>query len=180
MLGWVSVAGLALVIGISLNADRSRGTLLMVAGMAVLAVLLYAYLIRPRVRVRGDYLELVNPWTLTRIPLARVGLVLIRSVTFVYVGEKRYVGVAIGRTTRDMAIPASMRGTRSSFFPRMGEPGIKTRDREAETTERQITELARGADPAGYELPVTRTVSTPHLTALVITVVTFVVLKFFL
>ncbi|HNM97071.1 MAG TPA: hypothetical protein PKK40_03925, partial [Marmoricola sp.] len=54
VLGWVSVAGLALVIGISLNADRSRGTLLMVAGMAVLAVLLYAYLIRPRVRVRGD------------------------------------------------------------------------------------------------------------------------------
>lgn|GEM_PF-6916881 len=167
VLGWVCIVGLAIAAAVSLKGDQSPGTLRFVACLLVLGVVMHAYLVRPRVRVVDDHLELVNPWTLTRIPLARVGLVLVRSATFVYVGEKRYVGVAVGRTTRDLAIPASMRGSRSSVFPgRREDNEPKQRDKQAETTERQITELAGGASPEGRDWPVTRVFAVPHLVVL--------------
>lgn len=170
------MVGLAVAAAVLLADDRSRVTWLIVVAMVALGVLVHAYLIRPRLCVTNGRLELVNPWTVTRIPLARIGLVLVHAVTYVYVGEDRYVGVAVGRTTRDLALPEGLRGSRSMLLPRAfnnGEP--KTRDKEAESTERQLSELARSASPEGLDWPVTRTVSWPRLAALGVVVAVWLI-----
>lgn len=77
----------------------------LVTGLALFALVCYAYLLRPRIRVVDDVLHLVNPFEDVRIPLHVVSRVTVRSATNVYVGSKRYVGVAVGRKLRQMASP---------------------------------------------------------------------------
>src|SRR6478736_4376931 len=70
----------------------------------VAGVLIYAFMLRPRIQVRGGAVRLVNPFHVIEIPLPLVRSVLVRSATYVFVGEhrKRYVGVAVGRDPRDL------------------------------------------------------------------------------
>ena len=73
-------------------------------GLVLAGVLIYAFMLRPRIQVRGGALRLVNPFHVVEIPLALVRTVMVRSATYVFVGERRkkYIGVAVGRDPRDL------------------------------------------------------------------------------
>ncbi len=73
-------------------------------GLVLAGVLIYAFMLRPRIQVRGGRVRLVNPFHVVEIPLPLVRSVLVRSATYVFVGERRkkYVGVAVGRDPRDL------------------------------------------------------------------------------
>jgi hypothetical protein len=72
-------------------------------GSALLIVVAYAFLLRPRIKVSDGVLLLVNPLEDVSMPLSIVDKVLVRSTTKVYVDEKKYSGVAVGRKVRHMA-----------------------------------------------------------------------------
>ena len=73
-------------------------------GLLLAGVLIYAFMLRPRIQVRGGALRLVNPFHVIEIPLPLVRSVLVRSATYIFVGDRRkkYVGVAVGRDPRDL------------------------------------------------------------------------------
>ncbi len=99
--GLVFVAGTIVVIG--WHGFTPLGIRFTV-GLALAGVLIYAFMLRPRIQVRGGALRLVNPFHEVEIPLALVRTVVVRSATYVFVGERRrrYVGVAVGRDPRDL------------------------------------------------------------------------------
>lgn len=74
-------------------------------GLVLFGLVAYAYMVRPRIRVRSGVLLLVNPLEDVEIPLPLVDRVTVRSATHVFVGKKRYVGVAVGRKVREMVRP---------------------------------------------------------------------------
>ena len=73
-------------------------------GLVLAGVLIYAFMLRPRIQVRGGAVRLVNPFHVVEIPLPLVRSVLVRSATYIFVGDRRkkYVGVAVGRDPRDL------------------------------------------------------------------------------
>lgn len=72
-------------------------------GSALLIVVSYAFLLRPRIKVTGGVLLLVNPLEDVSMPLSIVDRVLVRSTTKVYVDARSYSAVAVGRKVRHMA-----------------------------------------------------------------------------
>ncbi len=104
---WSGWCGLALVTGAIAAIGWHGFTPLGVrytVGLVLAGVLIYAFMLRPRIQVRGGALRLVNPFHVVEIPLALVRTVVVRSATYVFVGERRrkYIGVAVGRDPRDM------------------------------------------------------------------------------
>ena len=71
------------------------------AGLAFVAAS-WALLLRPRIRLHPRDLELRNAFSSFRIPYAAISGVSVRSYTVVRVGERRYVGLAVGRTRGSM------------------------------------------------------------------------------
>lgn len=72
-------------------------------GSALLLVVGYAFMLRPRIKVTDGVLLLVNPLENVSMPLTIVDKVVVRSTTRVYVDDKRYTAVAVGRKVRHMA-----------------------------------------------------------------------------
>ncbi|HET8605190.1 MAG TPA: hypothetical protein VFM09_14775 [Marmoricola sp.] len=110
--GWLGLAIVALVVVLTLVEDRSLVGLRVVLGALVCGMVLWCYLLRPRVVLDKDDLELRNAFSTVRIPWLRVGEVVVRTVTRVYVGEKTYVGTAVGHSARSL-IRASRRERRT-------------------------------------------------------------------
>ncbi len=73
-----------------------------VAGAALGAVLMWAALLRPKVGLTRDTLVLRGAYRTTRIPLAAVQHVAVRRMLVVFVGDRRYTGVALGRSRRTL------------------------------------------------------------------------------
>ena len=71
------------------------------AGLAFVAAS-WALLLRPRIRLHPRDLELRNAFSSFRIPYAAISGLSVRSYTVVQVGERRYVGLAVGRTRGSM------------------------------------------------------------------------------
>jgi hypothetical protein len=84
---------------------HTLGGLRLALGFALFGLFAYAFMVRPRIRVRSGVLFLVNPLEDVQIPLPLVDRVTVRSATHVFVGQKRYVGVAVGRKVREMVRP---------------------------------------------------------------------------
>ena len=116
---------------------------------ALFGVLTYAFMLRPRVRVTAGVLHLVNPFETTAIPLALVSRVSVRSATHVHVGEKRYIGVAVGRRTREMVRPrGEIAGTSSPFsfgLGRLVPNTASTTERVPDLLEEYVGTLAKDA-----------------------------------
>lgn len=72
-------------------------------GSALLVVVGYAFMLRPRIKVTDGVLLLVNPLEDITMPLSIVDKVLVRSTTKVYVDQRKYTAVAVGRKVRHMA-----------------------------------------------------------------------------
>src|SRR4029079_17790442 len=124
---------------------------------ALFGVLSYAFMLRPRVQVTAGALRLVNPFETTAVPLALVSRVSVRSATHVHVGQKRYIGVAVGRRTREMVRPrGEIAGTSSPFsfgLGRLVPNTASTTERVPDLLEEYVTTLAKDdarapADPA--------------------------------
>ena len=71
-------------------------------GGLAFAALAWTILLRPRVRLLADHVELRNGFSDFLIPYAAISEVAIRSFTAVQVGEKRYIGLAVGRPRTSM------------------------------------------------------------------------------
>lgn len=120
--GWAGLLIVAAVVVLTLLEDRSPAGIRVVLGALVCGLVLWCYLLRPRVVLDHDRLELRNAFSTTVIPWLRVGEVLVRTVTRVYVGEKVYVGTAVGHSARSM-----MRAARKERKTLVAEPYESTR-----------------------------------------------------
>jgi hypothetical protein len=101
--GWLAVAfGLAGMVWAGTSMHDVVGVRVGL-GSALLVVVAYAFMLRPRIKVSDGVLLLVNPLEDVSMPLSVVDRVLVRSTTKVYVGEKKYTAVAVGRKVRHMA-----------------------------------------------------------------------------
>ncbi len=116
---------------------------------ALFGVLTYAFMLRPRVQVTAGALHLVNPFETTAVPLALVSRVSVRSATHVHVGQKRYIGVAVGRRTREMVRPrGEIAGTSSPFsfgLGRLVPNTTSTTERVPDLLEEYVGTLAKDA-----------------------------------
>lgn len=101
-LGWVGI-GLAVVgIADAIFDDRSLGGVRFALGAAIFGLLVWCFMLRPRVVIGARDLELRNPFLTWYVPLASVRKVAVRAVTRVHTDERRFDGVAVGRPARSL------------------------------------------------------------------------------
>ncbi len=104
MTGVVGLGVCAVVVGLELADDLTVTSVRVAIGAAEAAVLLWAYLLRPRVILEagGAALVLRNPLSSWRIPLDSVRTVVVRTVTTVKTDDARYDAVAVGYPLRTL------------------------------------------------------------------------------
>lgn len=175
--GWLGLAIVAAVVALTLVEDRSVVGVRIVLGALICGLVLWCYLLRPRVILEADELQLRNAFSTRVIPWSRVGEVLVRTVTRIYVGEKVYVGMAVGHTARSM-----MRAARKERKTLVAEPHVSNRavDQPLPTLiEDAIRDRARQAQElAGLEADrgrITRRWAVPELVALAVLLIVFAV-----
>ncbi|MCW2782422.1 MAG: hypothetical protein JWR35_2871 [Marmoricola sp.] len=99
------VLGLVLVsvIGVSvLIDDHGIGGVRTALLMALAGVLIWAFLLRPRIMIKPPAVVLRNAFIDQTIPLDQVEQIVIRAFTVLRVNGKRYVGVAVGHPVRKL------------------------------------------------------------------------------
>ena len=154
----VAAGGMLWVLGTMHTVEGVR----LAIAFALFGVLTYAFMLRPRVRVTAGVLQLVNPLETTSIPLGLVSRLSVRSATHVHVGQKHYIGVAVGRKTREMVRPrGEIAGTASPFsfgLARLAPNTASTTERVPDLLEEYVGTLAKDARraPADPTLAVRR------------------------
>ncbi len=149
--GWVGVVLAAVVVTLVAINERSEDGLRTGLAVALVGVVVWCYLLRPRIKVRPPILLLRNAFADWEIPLASVEEVTVRTVTGVYTAERRYDGIAVGRTVR--SILRSQAGG--------------TGDETADLMTAQIMRAAASARERGEETgPARRTPAYPELVVL--------------
>jgi hypothetical protein len=100
--GWLGV-GLATVVLVAVLLDdhTSRGTRVAFLA-AVCGLLVWCFMLRPRLIIGSTEVELRNPFASWHVPLASVRRVAVRAVTRVHTDDRRYDGVAVGRPVRSL------------------------------------------------------------------------------
>ena len=186
--GWTGVILAAVALGSVLFGDRTLGGVRFALAAAIFGLLVYCFMLRPRLVIRRADLELRNPFASWHVPLAGVRKVVVRAVTRVYTDEHRYDGVAVGRPVRSMMRGKQTRQT-SVGVPGFGASRIAEdpaasklpkgqldADMVADFVVEQIlaaADRARDADePVGTP---TRTWAWPELVALAVLVAALVV-----
>lgn len=100
--GWFGIV-LGLVVLVVALTDRSFGDTPVLVSASLLGIaLVWTLLLRPRIVLRRDAMVLRNGFVDHVVPWGLVDGVTVRSVTHVHVGERRYVGTAVGRSTLRM------------------------------------------------------------------------------
>lgn len=100
--GWLGVV-LAGGVVVSVLLDDRTATGARVAFLAaVCGLLVWCFMLRPRLVIGAREVELRNPFMSWHVPLASVRRVAVRAVTRVYTDERRYDGVAVGRPVRSL------------------------------------------------------------------------------
>jgi hypothetical protein len=165
VMGTVAV-GLSLAVMLYALFDGEGGFEAPVAwGAAFAAIVSYAALLRPAVRVERDELVLRNMIDTHHIPLAAVDEVAVRQVLAVKVDERRYVSPAIGHSFMRTVRPRTERSGDRSFTYQ-----DYVRDR--------LLDLADGARRrlAGAEAPAARRAwAVPEIAGLTLTLLGLVV-----
>jgi hypothetical protein len=117
--GWLGV-GLAAVVVISVLLDDHSTTGVRVAFLAaVCGLLVWCFMLRPRLMIGSTEVELRNAFMSWHVPLASVRRVAVRAVTRVHTDERRYDGVAVGRPVRSL-MRARPQRQRSIGVPGLG------------------------------------------------------------
>lgn len=101
-LGWTGVVLATVGLVTALVGDHTRGGTRFALAAAIFGLLVYCFMLRPRVVIRRTELELRNPFGSWHVPLAGIRSVVVRAVTRVYTDDRRYDGVAVGRPVRSM------------------------------------------------------------------------------
>jgi hypothetical protein len=175
LVGWVSLAAaVALLVVVPLSEPNMVGV--RVDLVIVLVVLLvWMALLRPRATAYADRLVLHNMASDTQLPLAAIDTVLVRTTLNVWMDEKRYVCVGIGRSTRKLVNqrgrgPLTLFGVgnneRRYGFGESADVGASVD--YATFVEERIATLARAARKAsdGPLPPVRRAPAVPELIGL--------------
>lgn len=100
--GWLGLGVAAVIVLATLIGGLPAGW---VGIAAVLAWLAWAAMLRPRIGLSGSRLLLRGLISTTSIPLGRIRKVAVQQVFAVWVGDKRYVSAAAGRTRRQILRP---------------------------------------------------------------------------
>lgn len=162
VLGVTGLVVAAMVVVLVLIGERSTLGLRTALLAALVGVLTWMVLLRPRVRVYDATLVLRNLAGDVHIPLARVDDVTVRHTLNVWVDEDRYSCPGIGRSTRSMIRSAG--GGPAGLSGPAASAGNQDYVTFVETT---IEELARSArrDARAEPPPVSRRWAVPELAA---------------
>ncbi|TIC84281.1 hypothetical protein [Nocardioides sp. GY 10127] len=179
--------GLAICVLLVLLAVLDAGVTPEVAAVAALiGVLAWATMLKPRLRIEGPTLVLVNAFDTVRVPLAGIRSALVQQVLIVVVGERKVVSPAVGRSWRQAARkPRRSRELAMSTVPGEGLPGDQ-KVAYADFVEQRIADrareeqAARGVTPRtaeqdALESEVERTPAWLEIGLLVVAVVVLVV-----
>ncbi|MCW2756918.1 MAG: hypothetical protein JWO46_664 [Nocardioidaceae bacterium] len=118
--GWAGLVVAVVLVIVVFRESPTQSGVRVLCGALLFAVLTFAFMLRPRVRTRDDDLVLVNPFEDIVVPVSAMTSLQVRSATFVYVGKKRYVGVAVGRKVRSMVTPRAETGGATGFGVGLG------------------------------------------------------------
>jgi hypothetical protein len=116
--GWTGLVLAAAALVVVLVDDRSVGSLRFAMLVAIFGLLVWCYMLRPRVVIGTAELELRNAFSSWHVPLADVRKVAVRAVTRVHTDDRRFDGVAVGRPAR------SLRPGRPARRQAVGLPGL--------------------------------------------------------
>lgn len=187
------VAGLVVCAGFvvgALHDGVDLGSVRVALGALVAAVLVWAYLLRPRIVIEegGRTLLLRNPLVDTRVPLAAVKVVGVRTLTTIKTEDARYDAVAVGHSVRRLVRGERNRtGMMDAFFnarmPTVPEPkgAIEHAPRITDMavqdamTEQVLAAADRARSRGLPAEPVERHRAVPELVALGVLTVAFVV-----
>jgi hypothetical protein len=101
----VGVLGLGVALVLLVLAVVERAPAWTIGLLATIAMLTWAAVLRPRVRIVGDALELRNMFITQAVPLAAIEEVAVRRVLVVRARDRRFVSPAIGRSLRQTLRP---------------------------------------------------------------------------
>jgi hypothetical protein len=124
--GWIGLVGgigLGVVVVVS---DHDLVGVRWALALAALGVVLWAYLLRPRIILdhASSTLVLRNPLTTWRIPLATVRMVGVKTVTTVKTDDARYDAVAVGYPLRKVLRASRPGAGPSPRRERIDEQGV--------------------------------------------------------
>jgi hypothetical protein len=111
IIGSIGIVAAASVAVVAVLTDHTVTGLRTALGAALVAVVVWMVLLRPRVTAYADTLVLRNMASDFHIPLAAVDAVSVRQMLTVSVGSERYTCAGIGRSTR--SVLRATRGGRS-------------------------------------------------------------------
>jgi hypothetical protein len=150
--GWVGLATAAVVVVVTVVTEPNLLGVRVVLGTALVALLVWVVLLRPRAAAYPETLVLQNQLTDLHLPLARIDAVVVRQMLNVWIGEERYVCPGIGRSTRNLLKtrsrgPMAVLGIEQTDDRMgMGQIGeIGTTGDYANFVETRIADLARSA-----------------------------------
>lgn len=171
--GWAGVV-VAVVTAVLLAVqERSAGSVGVSALLLAAGVLLWCFLLRPRVLVGEERLVLRNALSEWDLPLAQVEGVVVRQTTAVATPERTYQGIGVGRPLRKV-IKADRRDAAGADVP---EAGTETPHGDVpDLLVQQV--LARAEDARARQLPaseVRRTWAVPEIGVMGALVLVFLV-----
>lgn len=103
--GWVGVTLSVAAVVTALVSDPSRNGVRFALAAGIFGLLIWCFMLRPRVVIGPRALELRNAFSSWHVPLVEVRRVSVRAITRVYTEERRFDGVAVGRPVRAMIRP---------------------------------------------------------------------------
>jgi hypothetical protein len=163
MIGYLAVAAALVVVVLAAATEHSLFGLRAGLVAAIVAVVAWMTLLRPRVAAYVDTLLLRNMASDTYLPLASVENVLVRHQLNVWLGDQRFTCAGIGRSSRSM-LRAERRG-----------PDDSAGSDYVTFVETSIDDLARAArrDLRGDPPPIRTRPAIPELAALTVLVLAF-------
>jgi hypothetical protein len=175
--GLVVIAAAAVAVAVS---EKNLAGLRAVLVLGIVAVLVWAILLRQRATAYRDTLVLHHILSDTTLPLARIDTVVVRHTLNVFIGDARYVCAGIGRTTRQMT-GGRRQGAMAVIGLRQADDHVgatqasRIGEGNAYSTfvETRIEDLARSArrDLPGEPPPVRRSLAVPEVSALAVLLV---------
>ncbi|MBO9523783.1 MAG: hypothetical protein J7518_19795 [Nocardioidaceae bacterium] len=185
--GIVGLVVCAVVVGLAIADGLTSTSVRFILGAGASAVLIWAYLLRPRIILEqgGRTLLLRNPFVDRRVPLAAVKVVGVRTVTTVRTDEAAYDCVAVGHSVRKVVRGSGPGGGLGGrWFGGAGTvggppPAHRPRLNEMSTQDAMTEQVLYAADQArlhGHATePVERRLALPELVLLVVFLVALVV-----
>lgn len=141
VIGSLGVAAAAAVDVLALVDWSSSASLPTATAAALVGVLVWAAMLRPRVGLTGSNLVLRNMFETVHVPLAAIEKLVVRQFLAVRVGDRRFVSPALGHSMRSLMRSASKERRGSG----LRTPETVTEMKYADLVEQQIRAAAEEA-----------------------------------